>query len=335
MSRFVKTFAKSKGMTLLIVTIIIFVFFTVMNPAYVSWNNLRSIMYSISLTGTITCGMACLMMSGAIDLASGAEGMMGGIIIAYLLGTGMPWPIALIIALLCGCCFGLINAFFANGLGFMPFIATIAFSSVLQGSAAAITRNQEIIIDNKSFWELGSINIWIFPLPFVIMAVLLIVYGIMVSSTKFGRQMLLCGGNRAAARLAGLNFKKITTIMYINNGAIAVLGGSILAARMHRGSSQAVVGAEMTGMTAAIIGGVSFLGGGSSGMISLFLGILMLNCFKNGLLAVALDPYWQTVSNGGLLILALIVDYVREKRKLRIINLAAIANKNSILSKIK
>jgi ribose transport system permease protein len=128
--------------------------------------------------------------------------------------------------------------------------------------------------------------------------------------------MLLCGGNRNAARLAGISYKRITTIMYINNGCIASLGGMVLAARMHSGSMQSVIGSEMDGMTAAIIGGVSFLGGGSSGMTVVFIGIMMLNCFKNGLYIIQLDPYWQVVSNGALLVLALIVDFFREKRRL-------------------
>jgi ribose transport system permease protein len=316
MSKALKNFARSKGMTLLIVTVLIIVFFYIMNPAYLSWDNIRSIMYAMSLCGTITCGMACLLMSGAIDLASGAEGMFAGVLIAFLLQTGLPWPLCVVLIIAFGAVVGLINSFFANVLNFMPFIATLAVSSVYQGIAGVITTNQPVMITNQAFWGIGSANIWIFPLPFVIMVVLLVIYGMMISYTKFGRQMLLCGGNRNAARLAGLNYKKITTIMFINNGCIASLGGIVLASRMHNGSMSSVIGSEMDGMTAAIIGGVSFLGGGSSGMTVVFIGILMLNCFKNGLLFIDLDAYWQIVSNGALLIIALIVDYFREKRRL-------------------
>jgi ribose transport system permease protein len=303
-------------MTLLIVTAIVFVFFSIVNRNYAGWDNLRAIMYAMSLTGTITCGMACLMMSGAIDLASGAEGMMAGVIIAYMLRAGIPWPLALLLALVCGGCFGLINTFLVNVMNFMPFIATIAMSSVYQGIAGAVTRNQPIMITNQAFWSLGSVNVWIFPLPFVIMVVLLVIYGVLISSTRFGRQMLYCGGNRNAAHLAGIKYKRLTTIMFVNNGAIAALGGCVLAARLHNGSMTSVIGAEMDGMTAAIIGGVSFLGGGSSGMAALFCGIMMLNCFKNGLLVIQLDPYWQVIANGGLLVIALIIDFYREKRRL-------------------
>jgi ribose transport system permease protein len=312
-----RDFMKSKVATLVIVTVVEIIFFYLMNHNYVSWDNIRGIMYSMSLSGTITVGMACLMMSGAIDLASGAEGCISGIIIAILLQAGVHWLLALLIVIAIGGCFGLINAFFANVLNFMPFIATIAMSSVWQGISQAATLNQNIMITNQSFWKLGQINLWIFPLPFVFMVLLLVIYGILISSTRFGRRLMLCGGNRNAARLAGLNYKKLTTIMFINNGCIAAFAGSVLAARMHNGAPSAVVGSEMDGMTAAIIGGVSFLGGGSSGMLVVFIGILMLNCFTNGLYIITLPSYWSVVAKGALLIIALIVDFAREKQRIR------------------
>jgi ribose transport system permease protein len=78
----------------------------------------------------------------------------------------------------------------------------------------------------------------------------------------------------------------------------------------------AITGAEMDGMTAAILGGVSFFGGGSSGMGVVLIGLLLLQVFQNGLVTINLNSYWQIVSRGGLLILALIVDYYREKRRI-------------------
>jgi ribose transport system permease protein len=314
MSKALRNFARGKGMTLLIVVALIVVFFSILNKKYISRDNIRGIMYAMSLTGTITCGMACLMMSGAIDLASGSEGMMGGLVIAMLMRAGVPWLPAMLLCLIMGACFGVINSFFANVMNFMPFIATMAMSSVWQGLGAIISGNSTIVITDQTFWKLGSINVWIFPLPFVIMVALLLIYGFIVTNTRFGRQMLLCGGNRMAARLAGINYKKITTIMYINNGVIATLGGMVLAARMHNGTVGNVVGSEMDGMTAAIIGGVSFLGGGSSGMAVLFIGILMLASFKSGLYMINLNAYWMVCANGALLIIALIVDFIREKR---------------------
>lgn len=309
-------------MTLLIVVALVFVFFRILKREYWSGDNLRGIMYAMSLCGTITCGMACLMMSGAIDLASGAEGMMGGVVCAMLLAAGVPWPAAMLMCLIMGACFGLVNAFLTNFMNFMPFIATMAMASVWQGVGAVISGNATIMITNQSFWKIGSTNIWIFPLPFVIMVVLLTCYGWMIANTRFGRQMLLCGGNPNAARLAGINHKRVTTIMFVNNGVVASLGGMVLASRMHNGTVGNVVGSEMDGMVAAIIGGVSFLGGGSSGMAVLFIGILMLSSFKSGLYIINLNAYWMVCANGVLLIVALVVDYIRERTRLRALKVA-------------
>ncbi|MDR2356961.1 MAG: ABC transporter permease [Oscillospiraceae bacterium] len=323
----IKNFTKSKGAMLAIVTIVLAAFFQIMNSNFLSLDNLKGIMNACSLSGTITVGMACLLMSGSIDLAAGAEGCFGGVMCALLLRTMMPWPVALFITVLIGMVFGLINAFLCNVMGFMPFIATIGMQSVIKALALIITRSQNIAIADKSFWAVGTSTLWIFPMPFVIMAALMIAYGIMIANTRFGRRMLLCGGNRQAARLAGVNPKKVSTIMFVNSGAIASIAGAVLAARMHSASPTSVVGAEMDGMTAAIIGGVSFLGGGSSGMGVVFIGLLLLNTFQNGLTTIKLDAYWQTVASGGLLIIALVIDFYREKR--RVMSLKASAGKSA------
>lgn len=181
--------------------------------------------------------------------------------------------------------------------------------------AVIITKSNDVPIGNEGFIKLGTGHIWIFPMPFIIMVVLMVIYGLMLNYTKFGRQLILCGGNRTAARLAGINHQKITTIMFANCGAISALAGAILAARMNVGASKAVIGAEMDAMTAAIMGGVSFLGGGSSGMGTIFVALLLVNSFNNGLQVIKVSSFWQFVTRGGLLILALIVDYFRETRR--------------------
>jgi ribose/xylose/arabinose/galactoside ABC-type transport system permease subunit len=311
----IRGFVKSKGLNLLIITAAIVLFFWIMNPNYLSENNIKGIMNACSLSGTITVGMACLLMSGSIDLAAGAEGCFGGVLIALLLRTGMAWPPALLLTLLYGVLAGLFNSFLSNVLGFMPFIATIGMASVWKGFALLATDAQTIPISDKDFWKLGQTTIGVFPMPFIIMVALMIVYGLMLTYTRFGRRIMLCGGNPQAARLSGINTKKISTIMFMNNGAIAALAGSILASRMQSGSPNSVQGAEMDGMTAAIIGGVAFLGGGSSGMGVVFVGLIMLNCFNNGLQMINLPAYYQVIAQGALLIIALILDRYREKHR--------------------
>jgi ribose transport system permease protein len=251
--------------------------------------------------------------------------MMGGVIIAFLLKTGMPWVPALLITLVLGGCIGLINAFFVNVLNFMSFISTLALMTVFSGLGLVFTNAQNIAVSNQSFWALGSTNVFgIIPLPFFIMLVLYIIYGFILTSTKFGRRIYMTGGNRNAARLAGINPKKIHLILFVNNSAIACLAGSLMTARMHMASPSAVMGSELDGITGAVLGGIAFMGGGG-GMGGAFIGLMLLNTFTNGLVVIGLGSYWQIVAKGLLLIFALVLDFVRERGRIRALKASAAA----------
>ena len=172
-----KGFLKSKNFTLLIVIAAVIVVCQCVNPGYLSGDNIKAILYSTSLAGTLAVGIGCILISGNCDLSAGSVGCMGGIIIALLLQAGVPWVIALIITLIFGALCGCINAFFAFGCKMMPFISTLAMSSVWRGVAYIITDSYNIVIDNEAFWKLGSLKLLGIPLPFIIMCLLMLIYG--------------------------------------------------------------------------------------------------------------------------------------------------------------
>ncbi|MDR3278387.1 MAG: ABC transporter permease [Oscillospiraceae bacterium] len=304
----------SKIFPLLVIFAGVVVLFTAIKPDYIrSTDNIRGILNSMSLSGTIGVGMACLLIGGGVDLSAGAVGCFAGVIVAMLIKSGMPWGFALVIAMLLGGALGAFNAFLINGLNFTGFIATIGVSSMLQGLTLVITRSQNVAINNDSFFLLGKLAFFkVLTLPFIIMVVLLVIYGIILSRTRFGRTIYMCGGNRMAARMSGLSPKKVTTILYVNCSMLSALGGSILAARMHSGSPTAVVGRELDAITAAVLGGVSFMGGSGS-MLGCFVGLLLLNSFNNGLAFVGVKSYWTIVAQGALLIVALVIDYLNQR----------------------
>ncbi len=307
--------ADSKSLLLIFVMAALIVIFYVINNAYLSADNIRTILTSASLSGTIAVGMGLLIISGQVDLSSGATGMMGGLLVAILLQTNMPWPLALLITVLFGCAIGLLISFFVNVLNFTSFITTLALMTTLSGIGLVITNAENITINNQNFWALGSINVFgIIPLPFFIMLLLCLIFGLILRFTKFGRSIYMCGGNAGAARLAGINPKTIHTVLFMNNSAIACLTGSILAARMHNASPSGVMGTELTAITSSVLGGISFMGG-SGTMGGAFIGILLLNVFTNGLVIAGLSAYSRIVAQGVLLIAALILDYYREEAR--------------------
>ncbi|NLT15336.1 MAG: ABC transporter permease [Clostridiales bacterium] len=312
----IKKLTNVKEFTLVIVLAVFIYLFWAINNNYLSLGNIRAIFNSAFVMGTLAIGLSCLLIGGKIDLSAGNTGMMAGIIIAILLKAGIPWVLALLITLVFGAVTGLINSFFINRMRFAPFISTLAISTIFAGLSLVITNGANIPVNNKGFLTLGSINLWIFPLPFIILAVLLIIYGVILSATGFGRRIYMTGGNANAARLAGINPKRIVTILFVNNGVIACLAGSILASRMAMGSPSGVTGSDLDGITAAVLGGVAFTGGAGN-MVGVFFGILLITSFQNGLVVANLDSYYQVVAKGILLIAALILDYYREKSRLK------------------
>ncbi|MCL2200814.1 MAG: ABC transporter permease [Oscillospiraceae bacterium] len=317
--RAIRKVVGKKEFTLIVVLAVIVYIFWMINHNYITLFNVRNIFNAAFVMGTLAIGGACLLIGGKIDLSAGSTGMMAGVIIAMLLGMGIHWITALIITLVFGAVTGLINAFFVNGMNFVPFISTLAVSSVYGGLARVMTNAQNIPISSQEhpvFLALGSTNIGVFPLPFFITIILLIVYGVILSSTKFGRRVYMVGGNSTAARLAGINPKKITTLLFVNNGVLASLAGILMAARMHSGSPSAILGSDLDGYTAAILGGVAFVGGSGS-MLGVFIGIVLLSSFQNGLVVTGLGAYYRVIASGLLLIAALILDYFRENSRIR------------------
>ncbi len=306
---FIKKFVKDRSFTLLIVLIAIIIIFQLVNKNYMSSDNFRNILNAASLSGTLAVGMGCLLILGIPDLSTGAVGCIGGLLLAMLMNAGLGWFPSLFIAMGFGVAAGFLNAFFINVCRMMPFISTLAMASVWKGLGYIITDNQSISVSNAAFHKIGVISILGLPLPFVIMIVLYVVYGLMLKHSNFGRNIYMVGGNRNAARLAGINIKRVQTLLLINCSVISTIGGSILVGRMHNATPFSVHGTEIDGIIAILLGGISF-GGGSGGMLGAFFGLLLLNFFNNGLSIIGLGTYWQIVASGLLLVAALLVDYI-------------------------
>lgn len=311
----IKKVIENKSFTLVIVLVAIVIVFQIINKNYLSVDNLRNILTSASLVGMLSVGIACLLISGQIDLSTGYVGTFGGILIAVLIRGGMPWVPALLVTVGVGAVIGLINALFVNVLGFMSFISTLALGMAINGYGQVLCNGQNQTVSDMAFWELGSATLFnIFPVSFLIMIALFLIYGVILFATRFGRRTYMVGGNANAARLAGINPKGITTLLYVNNGCIACLAGAIITARMHMSVPNGLINTDFEAITAAVLGGVSFLGGGGN-MVGVFIGLILLSGFKNGLMVVGLQSHHQIMATGLLLIAALALDFFREKSR--------------------
>ncbi len=317
-----RKFVRSKTFTLLCMLILVVAFFWYFSPnhSFLSVRNMSAILNSMVLFILFAVGVSLLVIFGEFDLSSGYVGTAAGVTMAVLLSaTNIPWFLVIIICLLLGGAFGLINAVLVNKFRIQSFIATLAVGSFLaKGFSYIVAGGKTIDVTHPVIGWLGTYKIGdIIPVAVIISLVIIAIYGVILAKTKFGHNVYLCGGNREAARLAGLNPTKLSYILFANSGMLGAFAGMLFVARLKSGNLESTNSYSFPAVTAVIFGGIS-MGGGTGNMVGCFLGLLIINAFKNGLTIMRVSPNWQGVAEGALLLLALSIDYFSKRQTGRI-----------------
>jgi len=301
-------------LVLICAIIAVFILFTVLNKNFLSFQNIVNILVAASLVGMVAIGHTYLIIAGQNDLSPGSLAAFSGTMAALLVSLGVPFFAAVLITIVFAILIGLFNAFMVNKIHLEAFIATLVTQSIVRGAAYIICDGKPVAISDKMFLTLAKARFLNIPLSVWIMLVCILIFGIILSKTKFGRSVYAIGGNQDAARLAGLNPQRIITISYVMMGILCAIGGIIFAARMNSGQPAANVNLEFDAITAVILGGVSFVGGVGD-MFGTFLGIILIQSFNTGLIMVEVPTFWHYVARGGLLLFALTSDYVRKQKR--------------------
>lgn len=323
-------FFSSKYFSLLIIIVALLVIFTAWSKGMMLKPlNIRNILNNVVLLSFIGIGACFLMLYGEMDISSGAIGSFSACMSAmFAMNYGVPDGLAIILALLLGCIIGFFNALMINKLKFPPFIATMSMSYVLQGLGYLLVTALGVSIKKLPVFNfLGDTKFFdnLVPMTVLISILFLVVYGIILSKTKFGRTIYLCGGNRMAARLCGLNPTRLSYILYINSAFLASVSGIMYVARVKTALPTALTSYQFTGITAAVLGGVAF-GGGSGNILGCAMGMLVLAVFNNGVSTVGFNANYTTVFNGVLLIVGLALDAVNAKRSARKVVASSLAS---------
>ena len=302
--------------------VIIFTVWALINHTkFLTWPVFRNILNSLVVSSFLTMGAGCLLIAGHIDLSQAAIGAFGSMVLATAIkGWALPWYVGIVIALILCAVFGAVNAVLVTRLRFPSFISTLAMASMVKGlmylfsslGNNGLAANVNFMNKAVSFIGTGSLG----PIPFgvIVMAVFFIVYGLIISKSAFGMKVTLMGGSPVAATLAGINANGIMTILFINSAVLGGVAGIFNCARLSQGALTALTTNQFTGLTAAILGGISF-GGGVGGMGGAFVGLLILNTFQIGMGIVGVNPFWVNVFSGLLLLIALAFDFLSQQRQ--------------------
>ena len=307
----------AQKITLIGVIIVVFAFFTIFAPNFMTAQNLMFVILKVSTIIIVATAATLLMITGNFDLSVGSVLAFSGIMHAYMSKHGIPSSLSVVFAVGWGMLFGYLNGLTVARLKVTPVIATLATMYVARGFAFLVARwdgganiSAGLPQDFSSF---GRTMVGPLPLLAIIMIVFVAVFIFIERKTVYGRFIFAMGSNQAAARLSGINVPGIITSLYVLTGAFAGLCGAIQTSRIGMGSPQNFKGFEFDVLIALILGGTS-LKGGEGSIMGMVLGALIVGLVGNGLNLMDVSSYYQLVFNGSILVIAVMIYQSLDKK---------------------
>jgi len=283
-----------------------------LNPYFLSFSNLSVLLLGSVHYALMATGICLLLVMAEIDLSIGSNMAMAGIIAALGMkywGLGVPASIA--VALATTMMIGLVNGLLVVKVGINFLIATLAMMGIIRGLVVILAEGGVAFLP-EGFNRLGQAVVFGFQAPIWVMFIVVIVMGMLLLKHRFFKQLYYIGGNLKAARLLGIATTRVRIVIYVLSGLLAGIAGIFNAARFGSASSTTAVGAEMTVISAAVLGGCS-LAGGQGNTFGVFMGVIFITLLSNVLVMLNVSTYWHQPVNGFVLIGALAFDMVMNR----------------------
>jgi ribose transport system permease protein len=309
-----RTAIVQREFALLGVLVIFGIIMTAASPVFLTRGNIEAILLGLSVEGTIAVGMVMVMIIGGFDLSVGSTLAFTGVVTGLALTAGIPTPIAVAIGLLAALSVGLANGLLVAKLKINAFIATLGMMLTVRGLLLVLAEGKTVLNLPRDFTVIGQGTLAGIQYPIYIMLLVVIVGDLLMRNSKFFRQNYYVGGNEKAARLSGMNVDRIKIVNFCIVALLAGLAGLMITARFGAASVTVGNGIELRVITAAIIGGAS-LNGGEGSVLGAFLGALFMGVLANALNLLGVDVYWQNLLTGLILIIAVVIDVINERRK--------------------
>lgn len=302
-----------RELSILLGLLVMVLVFTLIEPIYISFVNIRDIFDQATMFGLTAIGMTFVIITGGIDLSVGSLFAIVGVVTAKILVAGVNPLIAIIIALVLGAFLGSINGFLVTKLRLQPFIATMGTMSFYRGVVYIFTGGLPVINIPSVFRRLvyGNVFAGVRGSIFIMIFVAIIAH-VIITYTPFGNYIYAIGGNEEATRLSGVKIDKNKIFAYVLCGIGTALAAIISIAKLGAGESTAGQGLELNAIAAAAIGGTSLFGGRGT-IIGTFIGAIMFSSLRIGLIVIGVPPFWQFIATGLVIIIAAYAENIQAK----------------------
>lgn len=302
---------------ILAVVLLIGLGLSLMSPQFRTIDNMKVLLLNGAVVLFLALGQTFVLLTGGIDLSVGSNIALTGVIAALAMQAGVPWWGAALVAIAVGVAVGLFNGLTIHYGKMPPFIVTFATFGISASIPKILTNSASVTVNDPMFAIFGRGSVLGIPIPVILVVIAAVLCALFLSRTAAGVHVYAVGGNAQTARLAGVNVRNTTILVYVVSGVCAAFGGIITASRLMVGYPTAGAGTEQFySIASAVVGGVSLFGGVGS-IPGAFLGAILIAEVSNGMNVIGVSSYWQPLVIGVIILLGVLIDTNRHQISLR------------------
>ncbi|MDD3777534.1 MAG: ABC transporter permease [Actinomycetota bacterium] len=305
-----KSIFMNQQVFLIILMIIIGVVVTIVNPNFLSVQNLFNIVLQVSVLGIISVGVSMILITGEFDLSVGPMISVLGLVFAIVIIRYNTF-LAIVAVMLLGMIIGAVNGFFVTRIKAHSFIITLALATVYTGAALLISGGKYIALQGRFKFFVGRL-FGVIPYPTIVFVIILILLFLTLRYIKFGRLLFAVGGNVEAAYLSGIKVRLYKTLVYSIAGGLYGIATIVLISQISVAYPTTGDPYTLNALAAVVVGGIALTGGKGSAL-GVFLGVVVFGLINNSMVIMNLDPFWREVVLGLIILLAVTISGISSK----------------------
>ncbi len=304
---------------LLGIILVVFTGMSLFAQSFFSLANFEVILMGFIFEAIMALGMTLVIIAGGIDLSVGSVLGFSAILIAYFFKAHFSIAAALACTFGVAVLIGAFNAWMTNTLRVHPFISTLAMMLTVRGLGLAISNGENVASDfPPRFLFLGQGRVLGVPFPIVVFLVLAAILGVLLKHHAFFQKVYFIGDNPKAAKLSGIRVERFLTFVFVLCSLTACTSGVLTAATYDNASNSYGINAELRVITAVVLGGTDIVKGGTGTIFGTVLGVLFMSIVYNAFVMANVNPYWETIVIGSVLLLAVFLVGAFRRLELRI-----------------
>ena len=312
---FLRSVRRLRNIGLIALIALLWLALSILSPFFFRTSNIMVLLRQTATVMVCGVGMTFVILSGGTDLSVGAVAALSGMLTGIAVNNwGFGFLPAAACGLMTGVVFGLFNGVMISYFKLQPMVCTLGTMSMARGITLISTSGRSLFVLNPIMNRIGNAGLWQIPWPVVIAFAVFLLGWIILSFTRFGRNVYAIGGNEEAVRLSGVNTNANKTAIYVISGICSALVGILYVCTL--GASEPTVGQgmELDAIAVTAIGGTSLMGGAGSVVGTIF-GAILIGTIKNGLTLLNIVSYYQQLIIGAVIIIAVLLERIKKNKK--------------------